>query len=215
MRPARKLSALVALGAAAAIALTGCTKKNEADTRRRIRRRGRLDLGHDVQGRVRAEAAGRALLRGDERGRQEGRGRAGQRRVALPGPDPGRRRRAGRHRALLHPAEGRHADRRAERPRLDGAAAAAGQGRRASTSRTADTDAPNSVREAFVNQATAEGIGEALTDALMKAMGGKGKYAIVSCGETAENLNSWIEVQKSYTASKYPDAADRRHRLRR
>ncbi len=32
MRPARKLSALVALGAAAAIALTGCTKKNEADT---------------------------------------------------------------------------------------------------------------------------------------------------------------------------------------
>ena len=37
-------------------------------------------------------------------------------------------------------------------------------------------------------------------------MGGKGKYAIVSCGQTAENLNSWIEVQKSYTASKYPDA---------
>ena len=34
----------------------------------------------------------------------------------------------------------------------------------------------------------------------------KGKYAIVSCGQTAENLNSWIEVQKSYTASKYPDA---------
>jgi rhamnose transport system substrate-binding protein len=37
-------------------------------------------------------------------------------------------------------------------------------------------------------------------------MGGKGKYAIVSCGQTAENLNSWIAVQKSYTASKYPDA---------
>ena len=40
----------------------------------------------------------------------------------------------------------------------------------------------------------------------MKAMGGKGKFAIVSCGETAENLNSWIEAIKSYTASKYPDA---------
>jgi rhamnose transport system substrate-binding protein len=69
-----------------------------------------------------------------------------------------------------------------------------------------DTDAPNSVREVFVNQATAEGIGQALTDSLMQAMGGQGKYAIVSCGQTAENLNSWIEVQKSYTASKYPNA---------
>jgi rhamnose transport system substrate-binding protein len=70
---------------------------------------------------------------------------------------------------------------------------------------TADTDAPNSVREAFVNQATPQGIGEGLTDALVSKMGGKGKYAIVSCGQTAENLNSWIKVQKSYTASKYPD----------
>jgi rhamnose transport system substrate-binding protein len=69
---------------------------------------------------------------------------------------------------------------------------------------TSDTDAPNSVREAFVNQATAEGIGQALTDSLLKAMGGKGKYAIVSCGQTAENLNSWIAVQKAYTAQKYP-----------
>jgi rhamnose transport system substrate-binding protein len=71
---------------------------------------------------------------------------------------------------------------------------------------TADTDAPNSVREAFVNQATADGIGQSLTDSLLKAMGGQGKYAIVSCGQTAENLNSWIKVQKDYTASKYPQA---------
>lgn len=71
---------------------------------------------------------------------------------------------------------------------------------------TADTDAPTSVREAFVNQASVEGIGQGLTDALLTAMGGKGKYAIVSCGETAANLNAWIDVQKSYTASKYPDA---------
>ena len=71
---------------------------------------------------------------------------------------------------------------------------------------TADTDAADSDREVFVSQASAEGIGEALTDQLMKAMGGKGSYAIVSCGETASNLNSWIDVQKSYTASKYPDA---------
>ncbi|MGD9526883.1 MAG: substrate-binding domain-containing protein, partial [Pseudonocardia sp.] len=71
---------------------------------------------------------------------------------------------------------------------------------------TADTDAPSSVREVFVNQATAQGIGEALTDSLLTAMGGTGKYAIVSCGQTAENLNSWIEVQKAYTAQKYPQA---------
>ena len=71
---------------------------------------------------------------------------------------------------------------------------------------TADTDAPTSVRQVFVSQASTEGIGQALTDSLLSAMGGKGKYAIVSCGQTAQNLNSWIDVQKSYTASKYPDA---------
>src|SRR4051812_7562169 len=71
---------------------------------------------------------------------------------------------------------------------------------------TSDTDAPNSVREVFVSQASTEGSGQTLTDELMKAMGGSGKYAIVSCGQTAENLNSWIDVQKSYTAQKYPTA---------
>lgn len=71
---------------------------------------------------------------------------------------------------------------------------------------TSDTDAPNSVREVFVNQATAEGIGRGLTDALLEKMGGQGKYAIVSCGQTAANLNSWIAVQKQYTAEKYPKA---------
>jgi rhamnose transport system substrate-binding protein len=71
---------------------------------------------------------------------------------------------------------------------------------------TSDTDAPNSVRQVFVSQASTEGIGRGLTDELMKAMGGKGKYAIVSCGQTAQNLNSWIDVQKAYTAQKYPDA---------
>lgn len=71
---------------------------------------------------------------------------------------------------------------------------------------TADTDAPNSVREAFVNQATAEGIGNTTAETLMKAMGGKGKWAIVSCGETAENLNSWIAAEKAYVSAKYPEA---------
>jgi rhamnose transport system substrate-binding protein len=71
---------------------------------------------------------------------------------------------------------------------------------------TSDTDAPNSAREVFVNQATAQGIGEAITDSLLEKMGGKGKFAIVSCGQTAANLNAWIDVEKKHAASKYPDA---------
>jgi rhamnose transport system substrate-binding protein len=70
---------------------------------------------------------------------------------------------------------------------------------------TSDTDAPNSARQVFVNQATEDGIGKALTDALAEKMGSKGSYAIVSCGQTAANLNSWIAVQKKYTAQKYPN----------
>lgn len=71
---------------------------------------------------------------------------------------------------------------------------------------TTDTDAPDSVREVFVSQASSQGIGETLTDTLLEAMGGKGKYAIVSCGETAANLNAWIEVMREHTAEKYPDS---------
>jgi len=71
---------------------------------------------------------------------------------------------------------------------------------------TSDTDAPGSAREVFVSQASTQGIGEGLTDSLLEAMGGSGQYAIVSCGETAQNLNAWIDVQREYTASEYPDA---------
>lgn len=71
---------------------------------------------------------------------------------------------------------------------------------------TSDTDAPDSVREFFVSQASVEGIATTLTDTLMSAMGGEGKYAIVSCGETAENLNSWIAAQEEYMKTEYPDA---------
>lgn len=70
---------------------------------------------------------------------------------------------------------------------------------------TSDTDAPDSVREVFVEQANAEGIGNATVDTLAEAMGGKGTAVIVSCGETAENLNSWIEVEEARFADKYPD----------
>jgi rhamnose transport system substrate-binding protein len=71
---------------------------------------------------------------------------------------------------------------------------------------TSDTDAPDSQRELFVNQASGDGVGRSLTDTLMTKMGGVGKYAIVSCGKAAINLNSWITVQKDYTAATYPRA---------
>ncbi len=70
---------------------------------------------------------------------------------------------------------------------------------------TSDTDAPNSVREVFVEQATGQGIGEYTADTLAKAMGEKGTAVIVSCGETAENLNSWVKIEQETFASKYPD----------
>ncbi|AZA13221.1 autoinducer 2 ABC transporter substrate-binding protein [Corynebacterium choanae] len=70
---------------------------------------------------------------------------------------------------------------------------------------TTDTDATSSVREVFVNQATAEGIGGALLDEVAKPIDGKGKIAIVSCGQTAANLNSWIDVIKKKQKSDYPD----------
>lgn len=70
---------------------------------------------------------------------------------------------------------------------------------------TSDTDAPNSVRNVFVNQATADGIGKAIVDTLAESMGEKGEFAIVSCGETAANLNSWIAAEKDYVASEYPE----------
>lgn len=70
---------------------------------------------------------------------------------------------------------------------------------------TSDTDAPNSVREVFVEQASAEAIGQTTADTLAEAMGGQGTAVIVSCGETAENLNSWIEVETAHFADEYPD----------
>ena len=70
---------------------------------------------------------------------------------------------------------------------------------------TSDTDAPNSVRELFVNQATSEGLGSTIAETLATAMGGKGTAAIVSCGETATNLNAWIKVEEATFKSKYPD----------
>jgi rhamnose transport system substrate-binding protein len=69
---------------------------------------------------------------------------------------------------------------------------------------TTDTDAPGTVRRVFVNQALNAQIGEATIDALADAMGKQGDWAIDSCGPAAQNLNSWIAIEKARAAKLYP-----------
>lgn len=56
-----------------------------------------------------------------------------------------------------------------------------------------------------VQQATNEGLADAVVDELAKAIGDKGDVAFVSGGPTATNLNNWIALMKAYMATKYPD----------
>jgi ABC-type sugar transport system substrate-binding protein len=56
-----------------------------------------------------------------------------------------------------------------------------------------------------VNQATPQGIGNALMDDAAKAMGGKGQFAIITATLTAANQNEWIKFIKARMAEKYPD----------
>ena len=70
---------------------------------------------------------------------------------------------------------------------------------------TADTDASSSSREVFVTQATEEAIGTALLEQIAAPLNGEGEVAIVSCGQTAANLNAWIKVIQDKAATDYPD----------
>jgi rhamnose transport system substrate-binding protein len=69
---------------------------------------------------------------------------------------------------------------------------------------TSDTDGAMDVRDLFVNQALQDQIGYTTMDEMAKAMGEEGEFAIVSCGPTAWNLNTWIlyELQQ---LGKYPN----------
>ena len=68
---------------------------------------------------------------------------------------------------------------------------------------TTDTDAPSSPRAVFVNQALDSAIGTAVMDSLADQMGKQGEWAIDSCGPAAQNLNSWIAIEKA-RVTKYP-----------
>lgn len=69
---------------------------------------------------------------------------------------------------------------------------------------TYDADAQPDARSFFVNQATAQGIGEQLMDTAANLTNSEGEFAIVTGTLTAANLNEWIKFIKERNA-KYPN----------
>ena len=68
---------------------------------------------------------------------------------------------------------------------------------------TWDADAEADARDFFVNQATAEGIGNALTDEASRLLGGKGELAIITGALSAANQNEWIAFIKKRLEDKH------------
>ena len=197
MRASSRLATLVALGAAVTLALTGCTNKNEADTGAGG---GGSGSGGAAAGKIKVafvpKLQGIPYFEAMNAGGKEAAEATGQRRVALPGTDPGRRGCAGRHRPAYIQQKVNALIVAPNDPDSMAPLLQAGQRRRDQGRHRRTPTRRTRCARSFVNQASAEGIGQAATDALMEAMGGKGKYAIVSCGQTAEQLNQWIEESK-------------------
>jgi len=70
---------------------------------------------------------------------------------------------------------------------------------------TWDADADPDARDFFVNQATPEGIGNALTDEAARLLDGKGTFAIITGALSAANQNEWITFIKKRLSEKYPN----------
>jgi len=69
---------------------------------------------------------------------------------------------------------------------------------------TWDADAAPDARDFFVNQATAQSIGETLTDEAARLLKGEGEFAIVTGALSAANQNEWIKFIRQRVAEKYP-----------
>jgi rhamnose transport system permease protein len=69
---------------------------------------------------------------------------------------------------------------------------------------TWDADAESDARDFFVNQATAEGIANALTDEAGRLLDGKGEFAIITGALSAANQNEWITFIKKRLIDKHP-----------
>lgn len=70
---------------------------------------------------------------------------------------------------------------------------------------TYDSDVAQSGRSVFVNQASSEGIGQALAKSASDLAGGSGDIAILSTTPDATNQNVWIDFMKKELAAKYPN----------
>ncbi len=69
---------------------------------------------------------------------------------------------------------------------------------------TWDSDADPDARDFFVNQATPQGIGEALMDNAAEVMNGEGEFAIITASLTAANMIAWQNEIEKRRAEKYP-----------
>ncbi len=70
---------------------------------------------------------------------------------------------------------------------------------------TWDADAQTDARDYFLNQATPEGIANALTDEAAQLLPAGGDFAIVTGALSAENQNEWIRDIKARIASAHPN----------
>jgi len=69
---------------------------------------------------------------------------------------------------------------------------------------TWDADAEPAARDFFVNQATPQGIANALTDEAARLVGGRGAFAIVTGALSAANQNEWIRFIRARVGEKHP-----------
>jgi rhamnose transport system permease protein len=70
---------------------------------------------------------------------------------------------------------------------------------------TWDADTEPDARDFFVNQATSQGIGNALMDEAARVLEGKGEFAVITASLTASNQNEWRKHIEARLAEKYPD----------
>ena len=71
---------------------------------------------------------------------------------------------------------------------------------------TLDSDTAPEGRNVFINQASAEGIGQSLVQTLAKEIGNSGDFAILSATPNATNQNTWIKyMQEELKKPEYKD----------
>jgi rhamnose transport system substrate-binding protein len=70
---------------------------------------------------------------------------------------------------------------------------------------TWDSDSEPDARDFFVNQATPQGIGQALMDAAAATMKNSGEFAVISASLTSANQNEWLKHIDERLKEKYPN----------